>query len=158
MSSAGATGRWRCAGAPRAWSRPAPSSAGSTGICTFGRYAPPCNATPPTLSDPTATVTPKPPPEHRTAAEVPRRAGQPRGTGAASEELCSVRSVATRRGPRRVPALIPARPAPGDVVALHSDVAVVARVPGDLDAADLAVDRQDAPQRGTRDRLHVHRR
>src|SRR4051794_21387855 len=103
MSSAGATGRWRCAGAPRAWSRPAPSSAGSTGICTFGRYAPPWNATPPTLSDPTATVTPKPPPEHRTAAEVPRRAGQPPDpdwgvmvwlimtTGARRGEICSLR-------------------------------------------------------------------
>src|SRR5918995_6368609 len=77
MSSAGGTARWRCAGAPRAWSRLAPSSAASTGICTFGRYAPPWNATPPTLSDLTATVTPKPPPEHRTAAEVLRRAGQP---------------------------------------------------------------------------------
>ena len=33
-SSAGATGRWRCAGAPPAWSRPASSSAGSTATCT----------------------------------------------------------------------------------------------------------------------------
>src|SRR5437764_11440993 len=33
-SSAGATGRWRCAGAPPAWSRPASNSAESTATCT----------------------------------------------------------------------------------------------------------------------------
>ena len=33
-SSAGATGRWRCAGAPPGWSRPASSSAASTATCT----------------------------------------------------------------------------------------------------------------------------
>ena len=38
-SSTGATGRWRCAGAPPAWSRPASSSAGSTATCTCGRCA-----------------------------------------------------------------------------------------------------------------------
>jgi putative transposase len=33
-SSAGVTGRWRCAGAPPPWSRAASSSAGSTATCT----------------------------------------------------------------------------------------------------------------------------
>ena len=39
-SSAGATGRWRCAGAPPAWSRPASSSAASTATCTCAPCAP----------------------------------------------------------------------------------------------------------------------
>src|SRR5215218_1107857 len=40
-SSAGRTGRWRCAGAPRGWSRPASSSAASTATCTCRPCAPP---------------------------------------------------------------------------------------------------------------------
>src|SRR6266496_3069631 len=39
-SSAGRTGRWRCAGAPRGWSRPASSSAASTATCTCRPCAP----------------------------------------------------------------------------------------------------------------------
>ena len=34
-SNAGVTGRWRCAGAPRAWSKPASSSAESTATSTY---------------------------------------------------------------------------------------------------------------------------
>jgi hypothetical protein len=34
MSNAGRTGRWCCAGSPRAWARPVSSSAASTGTCT----------------------------------------------------------------------------------------------------------------------------
>ena len=37
-SSAGATDRWRCAGAPPAWSRPASSSAVSTATCTYRHF------------------------------------------------------------------------------------------------------------------------
>ena len=46
-SNAGATGRWRCAGAPPAWSKPASSSAASTATCTYPPCGPPSNGTSP---------------------------------------------------------------------------------------------------------------
>jgi Transposase, Mutator family len=58
-SSAGAMGRWRCAGAPPAWSRRASSSAVSTATCTCGRCAPRWNGMSlPKMPSPTATMTP----------------------------------------------------------------------------------------------------
>jgi putative transposase len=78
-SSAGVTGRWRCAGARRAWSRPASSSAASTATCTSRRCGPRSSGmSPPRLSDPTPTLSPSAPPDQqRAAAEVPRNSGQP---------------------------------------------------------------------------------
>jgi putative transposase len=51
-SSAGATGRWRCAGARPEWSRPASNSAGSTVTCTCRHSARRSSASPPNLSAP----------------------------------------------------------------------------------------------------------
>ena len=70
-------GQWRCAGAPRGWSRPASSSVASTGTCTCGRCATRSNASP-NLSVPPIILTPSPPPDdHRAATEVPRNLGHP---------------------------------------------------------------------------------
>jgi hypothetical protein len=51
-SNAGVTGRWRCAGAPPACSRPASSSTASTVTCTYPPSAPHSNARSPSLSVP----------------------------------------------------------------------------------------------------------
>ena len=56
-SNAGETGRWRCAGALPGWSRPASSSAASTGTCTCRPCGPRSNPNSPNLSDRSCTMT-----------------------------------------------------------------------------------------------------
>src|SRR4051794_28589911 len=77
-SSAGATVRWRCAGAPRAWSRPASSSAGSTVTCTWRSCASRSTPRSPELSHPPCRMRRSSQPDaQRAATEVPRTSGQP---------------------------------------------------------------------------------
>jgi hypothetical protein len=77
--NAGATGRWRCAGAPLAWSKPAPNSAASTATYICGRCEPRSNGmSRPKMSEPPSTITPATPPnDHRTVAEKLQSPGHP---------------------------------------------------------------------------------
>src|SRR4051794_9043104 len=77
-SRAGGTGRWRCAGAPPAWSRPASSSAGSTATCTWPSCALRSTPKSPQLSHPPCKMRRSSQPDaHGAATEVPRNSGQP---------------------------------------------------------------------------------
>src|SRR3954452_1069533 len=76
-SSAGGTGRWRCAGAPRGWSRPAGSSAGSTATCTYDPCATHWTGSPDLSVLPAILRPSTPPDDHRAATEVPRNSGHP---------------------------------------------------------------------------------
>src|SRR5829696_4467107 len=60
-SSAGETGRWRCAGALPACSRPASSSAGSTATCTCPHYATRSTGTSAPKQSPATATTSRPP-------------------------------------------------------------------------------------------------
>ena len=89
-SSAGATGRWRCAGARPGWSKPASSSAASTATCTYERCAPRWRRSP-NLVGRTVILTPsQPPDDHRAATEsstelgTSSASGAPRGAGRAN--------------------------------------------------------------------------
>jgi hypothetical protein len=65
-------GRWRCAGAPPGWSRPASSSAESTATCTCDPCATRWNGSPKPSVQPAMMRPSTPPDDHRAAAEVPR--------------------------------------------------------------------------------------
>src|SRR3979409_1542872 len=71
--------RWGCAGAPLEWSKPAPSSAGSTATSISGHCEPRSNGMSlPETSEPTSTIKPATSPDdHPAAVETLRSSRHP---------------------------------------------------------------------------------